>query len=73
MTAMLTTTIKIKGMTCMGCVNSVKIVLKNVTGVTQVDASLDPPQATVQYDQASTSIDLLKEAIIDAGFEVVDA
>ena len=55
MTAMLTTTIKIKGMTCMGCVNSVKIVLKNVTGVTQVDASLDPPQATVQYDQASTS------------------
>ncbi|MBP6057710.1 MAG: heavy-metal-associated domain-containing protein [Nitrosomonas sp.] len=70
---MLTTTIKIKGMTCMGCVNSVKIVLKNVTGVTQVDASLDPPQATVQYDQASTSIDLLREAIIDAGFEVVDA
>ncbi|WP_297323857.1 heavy-metal-associated domain-containing protein [Nitrosomonas sp.] len=70
---MLTTIIKIKGMTCMGCVNSVKNVLKNVTGVTQVDASLDPPQATVQYDQASTSIDLLKEAIIDAGFEVIDA
>ncbi|PXW91196.1 copper chaperone [Nitrosomonas sp. Nm84] len=73
MTAMLTTTIKIKGMTCMGCVNSVKNALKNATGVIQVDASLNPPQAAVQYDQASTNIDLLKEAIIDAGFEVVDA
>lgn len=70
---MLTTTIKIKGMTCMGCVNSVKNVLKNMTGVTQVEASLNPPQATVQYDQVSTSIDRLKEAIIDAGFEVIDA
>lgn len=70
---MLTTTIKIKGMTCMGCVNSIKTVLKNVTGVTQVEASLNPPQATVQYDQASTNIDQLKEAITDAGFEVVDA
>ena len=69
---MLTTTIKIKGMTCMGCVNSVKTVLKNVAGVIQVEASLDPPQAIVQYDQASTNIDLLKEAIIDAGFEVAD-
>ena len=70
---MQTTTIKITGMTCMGCVNSVKTVLNNLTGVTQVEASLDPAQAIVQYDPASTTVNLLKEAIIDAGFEVTEA
>ncbi|MBA3755538.1 MAG: heavy-metal-associated domain-containing protein [Nitrosomonas sp.] len=70
---MQTTTIKIKGMTCMGCVNSVKTVLSNLTGVIQVEASLDPAQATVQYDPAGINVNLLKEAIIDAGFEVIDA
>ena len=67
-----TTTIKIKGMTCMGCVNSVKTVLNNLAGVHQVEVSLDPAQATVQYDPTNISINLLKETIIDAGFEVVD-
>ena len=70
---MQTTTIKITGMTCMGCVNSVKTVLNNLTGVTQVEASLDPAQAIVQYDPAKTNVNLLKEAIIAAGFEVTDA
>ena len=69
---MQTTTIKIKGMTCMGCVNSVKTVLNNLAGVIQVEASLDPAQATVQYDPAGINVNLLKEAIIDAGFEVID-
>ena len=69
---MQTTTIKIKGMTCMGCVNSVKTVLNNLAGVHQVEVSLDPAQATVQYDPTNVSINLLKETIIDAGFEVVD-
>ena len=70
---MQTTTIKITGMTCMGCVNSVKTVLNNLTGVSQVEASLDPAQAIVQYDPAKTNVNLLKEAIIAAGFEVTDA
>lgn len=57
----------------MGCVNSVKTVLNNLAGVIQVEASLDPAQATVQYDPAGINVNLLKAAIIDAGFEVIDA
>jgi len=64
--------IHIKGMTCMGCVNSVKNVLKNQPGITAVDVTLEPAQATVQYDSATVSLDRLKEAILDAGFEVID-
>ncbi|WP_240143650.1 heavy-metal-associated domain-containing protein [Nitrosomonas sp. JL21] len=64
--------ISIKGMTCMGCVNSVKNVLKNLPGITAMDVTLEPAQATVQYDSATISLDRLKEAILDAGFEVAD-
>jgi copper chaperone len=69
---MQTTTIKIKGMTCMGCVNSIKTILKNLPGVIQTEVTLDPAQAVVQYDPANTNINLLKESIFDAGFEVAD-
>lgn len=64
--------IAIKGMTCMGCVNSVKNILNNQPGIAAVDVTLEPAQATVQYDSATIGLDRLKEAIIDAGFEVVD-
>lgn len=69
---MQTATIRIKGMTCMGCVNSIKNILKNVPGIAQSEVTLDPAQATIQYDPAHTSLNQLKEAIIDAGFEVMD-
>jgi len=69
---MQTATIKIKGMTCMGCVNSIKNVLKNVPGIAQLEVTLDPAQAIVQFDPENTSLSQLKETIIDAGFDVVD-
>ena len=69
---MQTATIKIKGMTCMGCVNSIKNVLRNVPGIAQLEVTLDPAQAIIQYDPENTSLNQLKETIIDAGFDVVD-
>lgn len=56
----------------MGCVNSIKNVFKNVPGIAQLEVTLDPAQAIVQFDPADTSLSQLKEAIIDAGFDVVD-
>lgn len=67
---MKTATIKITGMTCMGCVNSVKTILKNLNGVIEVDATLDPAQATVQFEPDRITLDQLTEAIVDAGFGV---
>jgi copper chaperone len=65
-----TEVIKIEGMTCMGCVNSVKNVLEKVPGVDSVEVSLDQKQATIQYDGASADMDRFRKAIEDAGFEV---
>lgn len=66
-----TVTLKVTGMTCMGCVSSVKRVLTGLDGVKAVDVSLDKAQATVQYDAAQANPAQLKAAIEDAGFEAV--
>ncbi|MEQ1776691.1 MAG: heavy-metal-associated domain-containing protein [Burkholderiales bacterium] len=63
------TTLKIGGMTCMGCVNSVARVLKATPGVADAHVTLDPAQATVQYDAAITSLSQLKTAVEDAGYD----
>ncbi|MBA4142366.1 MAG: heavy-metal-associated domain-containing protein [Nitrosospira sp.] len=69
---MQTEIIKIKGMTCGGCVNSVKNVLRKIPGVSSVEVSLEQGQATLEYDAATTDANQFREAIRDAGFEVAD-
>jgi copper chaperone len=61
--------IGVGGMTCMGCVNSIKRVLTALPGVKEVDVSLEHARAEVAYDEAAVKIDDLRAAIEDAGFE----
>ena len=67
-----TAVVKIKGMTCTGCVNSVKNVLQKISGVSSADVSLEQAQATIQYDAATTNANQFKDAIKEAGFEVIN-
>ena len=64
-----TTVIKITGMTCMGCVNSVKKVLNAIDGVQTSDVSLEEARATVVYDAARAQPAQFKRAVEDAGFD----
>ena len=66
-----TTVVKIKGMTCMGCVRSVTNILQGMAGVSSVAVSLEQAQATIQYDAAKTGVNQFKTAITEAGYEVV--
>lgn len=68
---MQTENIKVDGMTCMGCVNSVKSVLEKIPGVHSADVSLEQKQVTVAYNAMTTHVDQLKNAIKEAGFEVI--
>jgi copper chaperone len=63
-----TTTIKIGGMSCGGCVASVTKVLSELPGVAKVEVMLEPGQATVEFDAGQVSRDALCAAIDDAGF-----
>ena len=64
-----TTVVKITGMTCMGCVASVKKVLTAIDGVQSVDVSLEKAQATIGYDAARARPAQFKTAIEDVGYE----
>ena len=63
-------TLKIDGMTCQGCVGSVTRVLSSITGVAKVDVTLQPGQATINFDPSKTTVDELRESIAGAGFDV---
>lgn len=64
-------TLTVKGMTCMGCVKSVKNVLEPIPGVTGVDVTLENGQVAISFDSAKAGVDQFKTAIQDAGYEVV--
>ena len=66
-----TVTMKVTGMTCGGCVNSVKRVVQAVAGVDSVDVSLEKGEAVVRYDASTASPAQFAEAIEAAGFDAV--
>ncbi|MDH4151499.1 MAG: copper ion binding protein [Betaproteobacteria bacterium] len=65
-----TTTIPVKGMTCMGCVASVQRVLNGINGIAKADVSLELAQAAVTFDPAKADLQAIKTAIMDAGYDV---
>lgn len=65
-------TLKIEGMTCGGCVNSVTNVLKPIAGVSSVNVTLTPGEASIEFDPAKTNTSEFRNAIEDAGFDVVE-
>ena len=64
-----TTTIKVDGMSCGGCVKSVTGVLTALDGVAKAEVSLEQKQAVVEFDAAKLTRDALKAVIEDAGFD----
>lgn len=62
-------TIKIEGMSCGGCVKNVSGVLQALAGVEAVQVSLETASATVRHDPAKVSVEALRAAVEDAGFD----
>jgi copper chaperone len=62
-------TIDVNGMTCGGCVRSVKQVLEAIPGVTHVEVSLERRQADISFDPKLAGIERFKKAIAEAGYE----
>ena len=65
----MTTTLAIEGMMCAHCQAHVEKALKEVAGVTEVTVSLENKNAVVTGD---ASVEALKQAVVDAGYEVTD-
>ncbi len=69
---MKTTQIKVSGMTCGHCVNSVTEELQTISGVTQVNVDLESGNVTIESG-TELDADQIEAAIKEAGYEVVGA
>jgi copper chaperone len=66
---MANTVLKVEGMTCGHCVSSVEKAVGNAGAVGKVD--LASKKVTVEYDESKVTIDAVKAAIEDQGYDVV--
>lgn len=64
-------TLKVQGMSCGHCVQSVKGALEPVEGISEVEVSLENGEVKVTYDEAKVDKDLIKQLIEDNGYDVV--
>ena len=67
------TTLKVSGMTCNHCVQSVQTALQEVGGVRTARVDLQQGRAVVDYDEGSTNPRDLAGAVADAGYQAEEA
>jgi len=63
---------KTQGMTCTGCEETIKERVKKVIGVQEVEADYKLNKAKVTYDTDKTNPKKIEEAIVDAGYRVLE-
>lgn len=65
-----TLTLSVTGMSCMGCVNSVKNLVGALPGIASVEIELASGRVEVKHDPAQTNAAAIRSAIEDGGYGV---
>ena len=63
--------IKIGGMHCAGCVNSIQNYVLEQKGVTKCEVNLAAEKAVLEFDPSSTNLPTIEKAIEEIGYKVV--
>lgn len=63
-------TLKVQGMTCGHCKMSVEGALKKLDGVSAAEVDLEAGTVDVTFDEAKVTVDAMKEAIEEQGYDV---
>ena len=61
-------TLQVSGMSCQHCVNSIEKALNEIGASGKVD--LNHNSVTVEFDESKVTIDAVKEAIEEQGYDV---
>lgn len=64
-------TLKVEGMSCSHCVNAVTKAVSALAGVSGVNVSLAEKTVSVDYSDDQVSLESIKEAIEEEGYDVV--
>ena len=63
--------IRVEGMTCNHCVETVTQAVQSIDGISQVSVDLDKKLVSVDFDESRTKGDAISSKIVEVGFEVV--
>ncbi|HET6458616.1 MAG TPA: heavy metal translocating P-type ATPase, partial [Nitrosopumilaceae archaeon] len=65
------TAIKLGGMHCAGCVNSIQNYVSELKGVTKCEVNLAAEKAVIEFDPSLTSLSNIEKTIEEIGYKVV--
>lgn len=66
----MTVTLNVQGMSCGHCKAAVTNALKGLDGVKEVEVHLENGTVDVNYDESKVTLDQMKAAIEEQGYEV---
>ena len=64
--------LKVEGMTCQHCVQTVIETVGKMIGVKKVDVSLEQKEVNIDFDELQTQTEAISAQIIEAGFELIE-
>lgn len=67
---MINKVIKVDGMSCDHCKNTIESALAKINGVRTAEVDLDKNEVRVDYDDNKVSMQEMKDAIEDQGYDV---
>ena len=63
--------LNVEGMSCNHCVKAVTDALTALDGVSNVNVDLAGKKVTVEYEEETVSLDRMRDAIEDEGYDVI--
>ncbi len=63
-----TTTLKLRGMSCASCANSIESAIRAIPGVSESNVNFGIEQASVTYNSAQTDVAAIQSAVVAAGY-----
>ena len=63
-------TIKVEGMTCQHCVQTITEALNNITGLNTVNVDLVKKEVRVKFNENETKLKKISDKIVEVGFEL---
>ncbi len=65
------TAIKIGGMHCAGCVNSIQKYVSDLKGIKKCEVNLATEKAVLEFDPSSVNLTTIEKAVEEAGYKVL--
>ena len=63
--------LKVEGMTCQHCVQTITDALEKIAGINKVAVYLDKKEVQVDYNEEKTNLQEISDKIVEVGFELV--